>query len=485
MRFGSTKGTRRFVRLVTSCSLGVLALGFLGCEEGMSPRFVISPGGDPIDFIPSGAIRPGTELFTDSLYVYDRDRFEIYSLTRSPFVPVGTDDSFIKRGEVLSVKDAITSGHPEWVSHPDAVPGPDGDLLRQIYSKPYLFGFERGEAATQGFIAGTVFEGSDQLLPINTGGPTWWDYNHAQTFWARRDSVVEQVSSETSVGGPEWRIRSRAQARVDLVACQDPLPCFLPNVYDQDIIMSSIPGLGLFAHGWTLIAERDDVVPADEFRAPVPQQNPRFFWVSKGGLGGTSTSESEFTSIDQCVDGLWGQVKQFPLQLAGPDLQVGQRYITWTYIQSDSSEIRKRATGEGSSRDSLRCIGFGVPPQDIPVDSPAFPIFYMSLLARYEVSVEAMFDQLVWIVGSSQVGRYGTANDGIIDVVKLVLRVSVGQPTERLVHRVDLYYLRGIGLCVQVAGLDPARQFVDVSRLRRATVNGQFFDESFFDYSDF
>ncbi len=472
-------GLGRRLRAAACVAWGGLGLWFVGCESGMPPTHVIPETGDPTDYLPPGVITPGTQLFTDSLYVYDRRRFTLYSTTRQPFVPVGTNRRFIKRGEVLSIPGATQAQ----IRNPTTVPGPDGDLLRQIYSRPYLFGFEIGDAATAGFIAGSRYENSETLLPLNGGGPSWWDYNHVQFQWTRRDTLAGPAVVSTSLGGPDWRVRTLASVRADLATN------FQPANYRQDIVYSVLPGRGLFLHGFTLVAERDEVVPEDEFRVPQPQRNPRFLWVAKGGLGGTSTSEREFTSLDQCVDGLWGEIEQFPVQLGGRDVQVGERYVTWTYVTADSAAIRRRALGPAASggltstRDSLRCIGFGVPPQNVPVDSPAFPIFYMSLLARYEVKVERMFDQFQFRIGNSVVGSYGTA-DGVTDVVKLVVEVSVGSPVESIVQRSDLYLMRGIGLVVQQVGTDPNRILVDTSRLRQATIDGVLFDQAFFGYQD-
>lgn len=480
MGLGRLVGSQRILRSAGCGAFVAAALWFVGCEKGLPPTHVIPSDGARTEYLPSDGVSPGTRMFTDSLYVYDRTRFSIYSVDRDPFIPVGTDQRYIKRGEVLSIVGATQ----DEIRFPDQIPGPDGDLLRQVYSKSYLFGFEIGDSQSQGFIAGEVFQGTEQLLPLSGPGETWWDYNHVQFQWTRRDTVVGQTSASTTMGGPEWLVRSVCLVRADLSAR------FIPAAFEQDIVMSAVPGSGLFLHGWTLVAERDEVVPETEFRAPAPQRNPRFLWVAKGGLGGTSPAEREFTSIDQCVDGLWGELELFPVQLAAGDIRVGERYVTWTYVSADSSKISLRANGpaasagQTTSRDSLRCIGFGVRPQNVPVDGPAFPVYYMSLLARYEVAVEEVYDQLQWRLGNSLVGEYG-AVDGIIDVVKFAITVQVGAPADAVVQRLDMYLMRNVGAVVQAVGTDPTRTFLDTSRLRSATINGVFYDEAFFGYRDF
>lgn len=480
MGLGRSVGSQQILRLAGCAVLVAAALWFVGCEKGLPPTHVIPYDGARPDYLPPDGVFPGTRVFTDSLYVYDRTRFSIYSVDRDPFIPVGTDQRYIRRGEVLSIVGATQ----EQVRFPDRISGPDGDVLRQVYSKSYLFGFEIGDAQSQGFIAGAVFEGAEQLLPLSGSGATWWDYNHVQFQWTRRDTVIGQTTASTSMGGPEWLVRSRCTVRADLATR------FLPAAFQQDIAMSAVPGKGLFLHGWTLVAERDEVVPESEFRAPAPQRNPRFLWVAKGGLGLTSPAERDFTSIDQCVDGLWGELELFPVQLGAGDVRVGERYVTWTYVSADSNEISLRANGpaasrgQTTSRDSLRCIGAGVRPQNVPVDGPTFPVYYMSLLARYDVAVEEVYDQLQWRLGNSLVGEYGTV-DGIIDVVKFSITVSIIAPDDRVVQRLDMYLMRDIGAVVHAVGTDPNRILLDTSRLRSATINGVFYSEAEFGYKDF
>jgi hypothetical protein len=74
---------------------------------------------------------------------------------------------------------------------------------------------------------------------------------------------------------------------------------------------------------------------------------------------------------------------------------------------------------------------------------------------------------------------YG-AVDGIVDVVKFRVTVTLGAPVEFVAQQLDLYLMRGIGLVVQVTGISE----FDISRLRQCLVDGQFFDQAFFQYRD-
>lgn len=464
---GRARGLRRARWLVACGVLGTSSLLCAGCKEGLPPTHVIPEDGQPGQHLPSEGEFLGTQDFTDSLYVYDRDRFSIYFKDRAPRFPSDTDDRFIRRDEVLSVRNATQAE----IRNPDQVaPEKGGDVLREIYSKPYLFGFEVGDAATAGFIAGETFEGTDQLMPIAGAGDKWV-YFHVNE-WSREDVVMDTtIVASTSVGGPEWLVRG---------VCVSGNASHRPQFYTQDILISSVPSRGIFFHGWTLVAERDRF-DVDGEVIDDPQRNPRFLWIEQGAFPGSSVAERRFTGVDQCVDGLWGEVEFAPVQLAAENVQVGQRFVTWTYVTADSSAIRLRANGPELSdglttvADSVRCIGYGVPPQDVPVDNPGFPVYYMSLLARYEVSVERMYDQLAWRLGPNDpnpVGLYGAA-DGVIDVVKFVVRVMVDAPEEeKVLQRLELYLMRGIGVVVQVSGTSRNTAERDTSRLQRAVIGG-------------
>jgi hypothetical protein len=113
------------------------------------------------------------------------------------------------------------------------------------------------------------------------------------------------------------------------------------------------------------------------------------------------------------------------------------------------------------------------------MDSSAFAIFYFQLLTRYEVSVERVYDVLEWRSGNNVVGEYG-ARDGIVDAVKLHVLVNIVAPDNQVAQQVDLYLMRGIGLVVQQTGLT----VFDVSRLREATIDGQYFPPTYFKYAD-
>ena len=464
------------VRMVWTLASGAaMALTATGCEEGLPPTHLISPSGHPKDFLPTGVVL-GTVPWTDSLYYYDSRRFALYDYV------TGTPTQFIKRGRTLSVIGATSAQ----IKRPDQVAGSDGDVLRSVYSKPYLFGFEPVSSGNPGFKSGASVSGSEQFLPLAAGnGPSWWDYNHVQFLWTRRDTLVGRGDATTGSG---WRLRSQSRARADVA------DTYIPSLYSSDLLVDVIPGSGIFFRAWTLTSERDEILPPGVFGARQAQRNPRFLWVSKGTLGAPLGSvpdpnQSTVTTIDQCVDEMWGDVQLFPVQAAGADFRVGDHYVTWTYVAVDSSEIRRRAV-QGSDLEQLRCSGTGTVPDDIEglVDNPLFPVFYLSLLARYEIDVENVYDQLEWRLsgaGSPVVGRYGPV-DGAIDVVKLAISVTLGSPKELIVQKVDLYLQRGIGIVVQVTGIPTyygGTNLFDVSRLRECVVNGVH-NPAFFEYAD-
>jgi hypothetical protein len=500
-----SRSSARLARLLSLLGLVGAACVHSGCEEGMPPTLVVPQDGLPPDFLPDG-VALGTSSFTDSLYYYDSNRFQAYSA-----IP-GTDARFIRRGAVLSIRNATQ----DQIRNPTSIPGTDGDVLRDVYSRPYLFGFERIQSADPdppGFRPGEFVEGSHQFWPLDVAGASWWEYNHTQFQWARKDTL--RGTAQTSTGTARW-----LQTLNSLEACGPPNcnpATFTPNLYSSDLAISVTPGAGIFMHGWTLTAERNEEVL--DFGTPRRQRNPTFLWVAQGALGQANPNASDVTSIDQCVDGLWGEVELFPVQMAGPDLQVGQRFVTWTYVTADPGQIFCRAFGlilsENAAlfpealdfccnvvgncpdppevceqarsrgarcrteREFVRCSGTGNIPEGIPMDHPAFPTIHMSVLARYDFEVAEVFDSLPWTSGQTTVGVYG-AVDGIVDVVKFRVTVTLGAPVEFVAQQLDLYLMRGIGLVVQVTGISE----FDISRLRQCLVDGQFFDQAFFQYRD-
>jgi hypothetical protein len=468
-RWDSNRDPRILRALVHAAALVLLVAG---CESGLPPTHLISPSGAPEDFLPEGVVL-GTVSGTDSLYFYDPHRFALYNYV------TGTPVQFIKRGRTLSIVGATL----DQINHPDQVAGSDGDVLRSVYSRPSLFGFEPVTEGNPGFRAGATVSGASQFLPLSAAsGPSWWDYNHVQFLWTRRDTLVGRGDASTGSG---WRLRSQNRARATET------DTFIPSLYNSDLLVDVVPGSGIFFRGWTLTAERDEILPPGVFGTRQPQRNPRFLWVSKGTLGAPLGSvpdpnQSTVTTVDQCVDDMWGDVQLFPVQMCGADFQVGDQYVTWTYVSTDSAEIRRRST-QGSDLEELRCSGTGTIPDDIEgrVDNALFPVFYLSLLARYEIDVENVYDQLEWRLGNTVVGLYGPA-DGVIDVVKLAVTVTLGSPKELIVQKVDLYLQRGIGIVVQVTGIPSyygGTNLFDVSRLRECMVDGVH-NPAFFFYAD-
>src|SRR5207253_214955 len=126
---------------------------------------------------------------------------------------------------------------------------------------------------------------------------------------------------------------------VRITTHSEPIPTF--SVFwqpiDADLIASSIPGRGIFFHGWSLTAEH--LVPANRGRDTLQpddhiERNPRFLWLSSGS--------SLFAPVDQCLDTAEGRLQDpWPLQLCGPELQVGDIFSTWTYLRVDTSDVRR------------------------------------------------------------------------------------------------------------------------------------------------
>ncbi len=438
-----------------------------GCYEGMPPTFVIPPSGEPPVFLPRD-FQLGTLPSLGLLYFYDQSRFTEYKNEGGRNqIPPETEPRFIKRGSVLGIIGASTAQ----VAQPDTT---DPELAR-VYNDPRLFGFEPATDRAPGFYEGTTVIDAATFMPpcmaAGNCGPTWWSYNHVQFQWSRKDSLAGTTMSATSGGATTWVMRSQNEVSQSLRETH------LPSRYAADWWWSVVPGRGIFQHGMTLTAERDEVKEVGT-GAPKRQRNPTFFWLSQRSLGATDQNQIEYTTLDQCVDAMWGDLLLYPLQLSGADFQVGDRYVTWTYVGADSAEIRRRVT-QGDEREQLRCSGSGVTPAEVPLDSSAFPIFYFTLLVRYDVVVERVYDVLEWRSGNNVVGEYG-ARDGIADAVKLVIQVFLAAPREKLVQRVDLYLMRGIGVVVQQNGLD----VLDVSRLREAQIDGQIFPPEYFKYVD-
>jgi len=467
------RGRPIFSRILWSCCLlGLVAMmphWLTGCYDGMPPTMQIPDTGEPTEFIPPPPdFRPGSETQLKLLYFFDQSVYRIFTNDAGgpTQIPPGAD-AYKRRGEVLSIIGA-TAGQ---IIKPDTVDA----VLAGVYGNPDLFGFEPAVGRAPGFDVGQQGGNSTDFMPacMSAGScaESYWSYNHVQFQWSRRTMLAGTTTSSTSAGATTWIVRDSCRVRDS-----DRLT-FLPAVYTADSWWSVVPGQGIFLHGMHLIAERDEVI--EQGGSPPRQRNPQLLWVSQLSLGGGISNQNEvpYTTIDQCIDGMWGDIQLYPLQLVGPDLQVGQRTITWTYVGADSAEIRRRVT-QGTDLEQARCSAQGAAPPDVPLDSAAFPIFFFRLLARYEVDVERLYDVLEWKSGNNIVGRYG-APDGVVDVVKLMVRVHV-EALGRPAQRIDLYLMRGIGLVVQQTGLVA----FDISRLREAQVNGQYFPPEYFSYAD-
>ncbi len=437
-----------------------------GCYEGLPPTPQIPEGGQPPVFLPPD-LPLGTTPQRGLLYFYDDSQYTEYKNEggRNQIPPETDEARFVRRNSVLSIIGASQAQ----IIRPDTVDA----VLGSVYSNPQLFGFEPAGGRTPGFYEGERVSNATDFMPAcmanGNCAESFWVYNHKENKWRRRSFLAGTTTASTSQGGFIWIVRDTAKVRDS-----DRLT-HIPAQYAADALWSVVPGRGLFVHGMTLTAERDNFPEAG---SPERQNNPTFVWLAQLKLGARDPNQPIYTTLDQCIDGMWGDFESFPLQLTGTDLQVGDRYVTWTYVKTDADEIRRRVT-EGNELEQLRCSGSGVPPLDVPLDSTAFPIFYFSLLARYEVSVEFVYDVLEWRSGSTVVGEYGTPDD-VVDVVKLAVRMYVVAPEDDLAQQVDLYLMRGIGPVVQQTGI----LVFDVSRLREAQVDGVYYPPETFKYAD-
>ena len=453
--------------------LGCLALGVTGCYEGLPPTAQIPESGPPEVFLPPD-MQLGTQPERGLLYLYDESKYVEYKNEggRNQIPPETDRELYVRRNSLLSIINA--SGGQ--LIRPDTVDA----VLASVYANPQLFGFEPARGLTPGFYEGAKGGNAADFMPAcmadGNCAETFWVYNHKENKWRRRSFLAGTTSAPTNQGGFIWIVRDTNRVR-EGPGGRD-RASHLPSVYAADAWWSVVPGRGLFVHGMTLTAERDNFPDALPPPRPLPerQNNPTFLWLAQLKLGARDPNQAIFTTLDQCLDAMWGDFDLHPLQLTGAELQVGDRYVTWTYVKTDADEIRRRVT-EGNELEQLRCSGSGIPPLDVPLDSTAFPIFYFSLLARYEVSVEFVYDVLQWRAGTAVVGEYGTP-DGVVDVVKLVVRMYVVAPEDALAQQVDLYLMRGIGPVVQQTGI----LVFDSSRLQEAQINGVYYPPETFKY---
>jgi hypothetical protein len=198
------------------------------------------------------------------------------------------------------------------------------------------------------------------------------------------------------------------------------------------------------------------------------QRNPHFLWLAEGSLAPSS--------VDQCLDALPGSLDFAPFKLCGENIQVGDIYTTWTYLGVSREDLRQRLNSEPpiggrcgadfvAGRDTLR----------------TFPTRSFQLLVKFEVRIERAVDELRWFQGETQVGHYGTANDGTLDIVKFkISMLARGLGGDTPVQYLELYYARNIGEVIRLTGANVDTR--STSRLKTATVNGAVYPPSFFGY---
>jgi len=347
--------------------------------------------------------------------------------------------------------------------------------LARVYADPRLFGFIPGNPAAVScdtMVEGPKMRGAtgeivpvEEFMPLRSdAGPSWWEYNHNGGVWDRTDTLValtqpeqDAVLTARMMNMPVARLRTLNEARGDL------METFTPARYGSEVLASVVPGTGIFFHGWTLVAERVEILPKDANQSPRMQTNPRFLWLSIGGSGTLIWEKGPPASVDQCLDGVEGILEFKPLQLCGPNIQIGDIYTTWTYLSVDSADVGRHVRSPiPAQRD--RCRFSGV--------LPAFPTGTFSILAQFEVRAERELDQLKLVRGKDEVvGLYGQA-DGVNDLIQFTITMSVGAPVVARTQYLEIYYMRGVGEVARRTGI------VDrpTTRLKRAMINGRMAD---------
>jgi hypothetical protein len=447
------------------------------CEKGQAPYMVVG-GSQPTDFLPPDGISPGITSDFDSLYYYDGTKYDVYA--PQPATPF----HLIKRGQILAPLGSSVSD----LIRPDLL----DDTLARVYARDHLLGFVRASDPGQRdtFQAGPIIGDASVFYPLdNSAGPSSWFFNHNEFEWSRRDTLLGPdfaPDSQGAVPGQVWRTGVRSTVRADRRLT------FLPNVFDIDYLISSVPGHGIFWHAYTIVSER--VEQLAEEGVPQVQRNPRSPWLSRDALGLSDPNSPIPSAIDQCLDGLWGTLDLYPVHLAGQlpgspagtaagEMRVGDRITTWTYLSVDPADLAPRI-GDPSARPPIepipQCAGAGVEV------APQFPTGTFSLLLRYEAVVEDAYD--VWEERGGQaganavVGRYGVQGDGVIDVVKLVVTLWLGAPVVQATERIEIYLQRDIGPVVYRTGIRGTTALR--TRLRNCVVNGQVFGPTYFSYQD-
>jgi len=444
--------------------LGVAtALGLQGCEEGRAPYEVIPRSGSATDYLPPPpvGIRPGTTYARGQFYRFNRRDFFLLP-------PVaGTDPRFIRGDSVLTIPGATVAQRlrPD-LSHP---------RLASVYADPRLFGFIGALVDTDRFVDGPVLPRAHEFFPHRPGD--WWEQNHNNREWIRRDSVIGVVTAPTEEGRTIYRMKHRCTSRDDLA-----LMYFRPPVFDAVVDFSADPARGVAYHAWTLVAER--VVHPDLRGGPrgEPSQhnNPLFLWPALGTLGTPDPQAPIPATVDQCLDGLPGYLERFALQVSGENLQVGDIFTTWTYLTVDREAMRQRLNTEPPrgrcaptiviNRDTLR----------------QFPTGTYSLLTKFEVRVERAYDAFAVLRGGvDTIGVYRSRSmEPGPGVVKLIVAMSLGGVggLESPAQYIELFMVRELGEVVRRTGINPLSRLQ--TRLRSAAVGGRVYTPDDLRYRD-
>jgi len=460
-------GTRSAWRHIGAVALllGLVGAVWLqGCLEGRAPYEVIPRNGDPTDYLPPApaGVQPGTTHALGLIYNFDRTRYRLLP-------PIGgTDPKFIRGDSVLALSGATV----EQRLRPDL----SDPTLAQVYANPRLFGFIATTPSAAGFVEGPTLPGAHEFFPHTIGD--WWEQNHNNREWIRRDSVIEvNVTAPTGAGRTVYRMNHHSTARIDLAFAY-----FRPSVFDAVVDFSADPSLGVAFHAWTLVAER--VVHPDLRGGPrgEPSQhrNPLFLWPALGTLGTPDPQAPIPATVDQCLDGLPGYLERFAIQASGQDFQVGDIYTTWTYLTVDPEALRLRLNTEPSRG---RCAAEFVVGRDT---LRQFPTYTYSLLCKFEVRVERAYEVFGLLragAGSDTLGVYRSATPGL-GVVKLVILMSLGGigGLESPAQYIELVVVRNLGEVVRRTGLN--RDARSLTRLRSADVGGRMYTPADLRYRD-
>jgi len=448
MSFGTRGAWRRAG--VAGLLLGLfLAVWLQGCEEGQAPYEVIPRNGDPTDYLPPppGGVQVGTTHELGLLYHFDRVAYRLLP-------PIaGTDPHFIRGDSVL----VLAGASIEQRLRPDL----SDPTLAQVYANPRLFGFVPSTASAAGFFEGPTVPDAHEFFPHQIGD--WWEQNHRNGEWMRRDSITAAgFGAPTGTGRTLYRINHHSTARNDLA-----LMYFRPSVFDAVVNFSADPTLGVAYHSWTLIAER--VVHPDLRGGPrgEPSQhrNPLFLWPALGTLGTPDPQAPIPATIDQCLDGLPGYLERAALQISGRDFKVGDIYSTWTYLTVDPDSLRHRVATEPPRG---RCL----PEFVIGTDTlRQFPTYTYSLLCKFEVRCERAVNTYTLLRGADTLGVYRSRSPRPdLGVVKLVIKMSIAAPggLEAPAQYIELVMVRELGEVVRYTGINPGTR--SLSRLRQARV---------------